>query len=52
MKKIKRFLDGRTNVIAGGRSVYYYKDILDSMGVKIVNDLNDFRKELEYAQLR
>lgn len=52
MHKMKRYLNGRTNIVAGGRSVYYYKEILNSMDVKIISDLNDFRKELEYAQLR
>lgn len=51
MQKMKRFLNGRTNIIAGGRSVYYYQEILDSMDVKIVDDLTEFRHELEKVQI-
>lgn len=46
MNKLKRLLNGRCNIVAGGRSVYNYSTILNSMNVKIIDDILEFRKEL------
>ena len=50
MKKLKRLLNGSENIIAGGRSVQIYSNILNVMGVKIINDISEFRIALQQVQ--
>lgn len=45
--KIRKLISNGTQVIAGGRSVYSYKKILNEMNVKIITDIHEFRQELE-----
>jgi len=50
MKKLKRLLNGSENIIAGGRSVQIYSNILNVMSVKIINDISEFRIALQQVQ--
>ena len=50
MKKLKRLLNGSENIIAGGRSVQTYSNILNVKGVKIINDISEFRIALQQVQ--
>ncbi|MBK7105170.1 MAG: MerR family transcriptional regulator [Ignavibacteriae bacterium] len=47
MVKISKLLNNGSQVIAGGRSVNSYENILKKMNAKIIVDLNEFRNELE-----
>ena len=51
MLKISRLISSDTVVLAGGRSVYSYENILRKMNVKIISDLNEFRDQLALARL-
>ncbi len=51
MVKLKNLLNNGTKIIAGGRSAISYKATLKSMGAKIINNLDEFREELEKSRL-
>ncbi len=51
MLKISRLISSDTVVLAGGRSVLSYENILRKMNVKIISDLNEFRDQLALARL-
>ena len=51
MLKISRLISSDTIVLAGGRSVLSYENILRKMNVKIISDLNEFRDQLALARL-
>ena len=51
MLKISRLISSDTVVLAGGRSVLSYENILRKMNVKIISDLNEFRDHLASARL-
>ena len=51
MLKLKKLLKKDSSIIAGGRSANSYKEILHSMGAKIITDTSKFRDELEKSRL-
>ena len=50
MIRLKRLLNNGSKIIAGGRSVEAYRSALESMNAKIINDIDNFRKELEISR--
>jgi len=50
MIKLKNLLNNGSKIIAGGRSVMSYKSTLDSMNAMILNNLDEFRTELEQSR--
>jgi len=51
MLKLKKLLKKDALIIAGGRSVNSYKNILSGMGAKIITNTSKFREELEKSRL-
>lgn len=49
--KLTKLLGNSHKIIAGGRSVNSYRSILESMNVKIVNSIEEFKAELEKRRL-
>ncbi|MBK8944358.1 MAG: MerR family transcriptional regulator [Ignavibacteriae bacterium] len=50
MVKISKLLINGTQVIAGGRSVHSYENILKKMNAKIIVNLNEFRNHLSLVR--
>ena len=50
MVKLKKLLINGSKIIAGGRSVMSYKSTLESMNATIINNISDFREELEKSR--
>lgn len=51
MLKLQKLINTNSIIIAGGRSASSYADVLNKMGVKIINKTADFREELEKNRL-
>jgi MerR family transcriptional regulator, light-induced transcriptional regulator len=51
MIKLKKMLNNGSKIIAGGRSAINYKSVLESMNAKIINNIDDFREELEITRI-
>ncbi|MFZ1291125.1 MAG: MerR family transcriptional regulator [Melioribacteraceae bacterium] len=47
MAKLKRLLNNGTKIIAGGRSAKSYGKTLEYLNAKVLDNIDDFRKELE-----
>jgi methanogenic corrinoid protein MtbC1 len=51
MMKLKNLLNNGVKIIAGGRSVMAYEKTLEFMNAKILQNLEDFRLELENSRI-
>ena len=47
LRRLRRLLDSRTALIVGGRSSQAYAQVLQEIGAHYVEDLADFRRELQ-----
>jgi DNA-binding transcriptional MerR regulator/methylmalonyl-CoA mutase cobalamin-binding subunit len=47
LRRLRRLLDSRTTLIAGGRSSQAYAQVLQEIGALRIEDLADFRRELQ-----
>ncbi|MCB0729807.1 MAG: MerR family transcriptional regulator [Ignavibacteriae bacterium] len=50
MRKLKKLLNNGSRIIVGGASANAYADILSDMNAEIINNIQEFRKELEITR--
>ncbi len=47
LRRLRRLLDPRAELIAGGRAAVAYADVLDDLGVSRIDDLRELRRRLD-----